>query len=653
MAWALGDEEPRLWILGGGLNTVEQLLDENPRMFRHVQAGLPVIAHNAPFELEIWNNICVPRYGWPVLKPEQTHCTMALAYAMGLPGALEDAAQALGLRFLKDTDGRALMLRYARPWRESPLQWMDECPKFTVGGVQYTGQSGLERLYEYCRQDVRVERELHSRLMPLSAKERKVWLMDYAINQRGIAVDVETAKAATKMADEVKEEADAEISKVTQGAAQTHTAVLALKGWIKAQGVDVDGLAKSDVVELLSADVPPGVRRVLTLRQEAGKASTAKLKPLIYCAGADNRLRQILQYHGAATGRWAGRKVQPHNLPRDTPDEAYIEEVFALIRQGEWRTIDAVYGPPLSVLSRCLKGFFEAPPGKVLIAGDFANVEGRGVAWFSGEDWKVKAFRDADAKQGPGVYELTYAKSFGVPVSSVKNPSIERQIGKVQELLLGYGGGIGALRRGGGALVAERTDAELDGWKYAWRETHPNVVQTWRDLERAAIKAVRSPGEAFEAGYPGRAVKFKTAGSFLWCLLPSSRCLCYPYPKILADDYGGQLTYMTVPGPSDKGKIVDDPANSPKWARAPTYGGALMENVIQAMCRDLLVDSMLTLDSMGAAIVLHVHDEIVIEVSAEKADGAREKMQEIMRSPPEWAAGFPLFCECEVMRRYG
>ena len=578
---------------------------------------------------------------------------MAAAYAMGLPGALEDAAQALGLRFLKDTDGRALMLRYARPWRESPLQWMDECPKFTVGGVQYTGQQGLERLYEYCRQDVRVERELHSRLMPFSAKERKVWLMDYAINQRGIAVDVETAKAATKMADEVKEEADAEISKVTNGAAQTHTAVLALKGWIKSQGVEVDGLAKADVVDLLETDVPPRVRRVLTLRQEAGKASTSKLKPLIYCAGADNRLRQILQYHGAATGRWAGRKVQPHNLPRDTPDEAYIDEVFTLIRKGEWRTIDAVYGPPLTVLSRCLKGFFTASPGKILIAGDFANVEGRGVAWFSGEDWKGKAFRDADAKQGPGVYELTYAKSFGVPVASVKNPSTERQIGKVQELLLGYGGGIGALRRGGGALVADRTDAELDGWKQAWRATHTRVVQTWRDLERAAIKAVRSPGEAFEAGYPGRAVKFKTAGSFLWCLLPSGRCLCYCYPKLLAGDYGDQLTYMTVPGPSDKGKIVHNPANSPKWARVPTYGGALMENVIQAMCRDLLVDSMLTLDSMGAAVVLHVHDEIVIEVDEAKAEGARAAMERIMRSPPEWAAGFPLFCECDAMRRYG
>jgi DNA polymerase len=457
------------------------------------------------------------------------------------------------------------------------------------------------------------------------------------------------------MADEVKEEADREITKVTGGVVQTHNAVLALKGWIKSQGVDVDGLAKADVVDLLSTDVPPGVRRVLTLRQETGKASVAKLKPMIAIAGDDHRVRQILQYHGAANGRWAGRKLQPHNFVRNTPDESYIEEVFALIRKGEWRTIDAVYGPPLSVLSRCLRGFFLAPKGKVLIAGDLSGIEARGAAWLSGEEWKLKAFRESDTKQGPGVYELAYSKSFNVPVETVKNPSYERSIGKVMELAFGYQGGVGAFHLMAKSHGLKVSDERAEGYKVAWRAAHPRIKQTWYDYQRAAINAVRVPGEAFEAGYPGRAVKFKTAGSFLWCLLPSGRALCYPYPKILEGEYGPQLTHMGVPSQADasKGKVIDDSMNSPRWSRMIAHGGTLMGNIDPAICRDLLVDSMLTLHGMGAAVVLHVHDEIVIEVSAEKAEGAREKMQEIMRSPPEWAAGFPLFCECEVMRRYG
>ena len=632
-AYAFGDEEPIVWYPG-------ELCP--PRIVDHVKAGGEVHAWNAPFELEMWNQIAAPRHGWPELKPEQTLCVMACGYAIGLPGALEDAALAMGLQILKDSEGRNLMMRMARPRSTKPLLW-------------WTDPEKIARLAAYSQQDVRVERELHKRLMPLSATERKVWLLDYRINQRGVQVDIPSAKAAVSLTEKMKVSYDDQMAKATGGEATTCTALGPIKAWLAARGLPsaLDGLDKPAVAAALArTDLSEGVRNVLTLRQEAGKASTAKFGAMVNRAGADGRLRQTLQYHGAATGRWAARGVQVHNLPRDVPDATTVERVLKLVRDGRADVIDAIYGPPVSVLSQCLRSFFVAKPGRVLIAGDFANVEGRGVAWLSGEQWKLQAFRAADAKTGPGLYELAYAKSFGVDAATVKNPSVERQIGKVQELLLGFGGSVGAIRRGGGRLVADKKDSELRSWVDGWRAAHPATVKTWKELERAAINAVQNVGEIYTAGYPGRQVKYKVAGSFLWCLLPSGRALCYPYPKILQGDYGPQLTYMTVPG-QDKSKVIADPKNSSNWSRCKTYGGSLMENCIQALCRDLLVDRMVALDSMGASIVLHVHDEAVVEVAQEKATVACAQMEKVLREVPAWAHGFPLYAECAVMERYG
>lgn len=632
MAWALGDAEPSLWA---------PPFNCPPAVHNHVFDGGRVVAHNAPFELAIWNNIMVPRYGWPELKPEQTFCTMAMAYAMGLPGNLEDAALALGLAVLKDTEGRALMLRMCRP--RSPGVWWDEPDK-------------LARLYAYCQQDVRVERELGKRLLPLSEQERKVWLMDYAINQRGVQVDIPTAKAAMAMAETVKERCNVELAKVTAGSVQTVTAVAALKEWIAAQGVPVDSLAKQDVVDILDAgNLPANVARALALRQEAGKASTAKLDRMVDAAGDDGRLHNLYQYHGAATGRWAGRGVQVHNLPRDMPPRDTVDRILSLVRSGEYEAIDAIYGPPLSVISRCLRSFFKAPDGKVLVSGDWANVEGRGQAWFAGEQWKLDAFRAADAGTGPGIYELAYSRMFGVPVESVKNPSEERQVGKVSELAFGYQGGVGSFHVMAKTYGVKVSDFDADKFKIAWRGAHPAVVKTWYEIQRAAINAVKNPGEKYSCGHVGRQATFKTAGSFLWCQLPSGRVLCYPYPKILQGEYGPQLTYMTVPSPDDKkkGKIIHDPKNTNNWARVSTYGGSLFNNIVQGFCRDILAECMVRLSDAGAAVVLHTHDDINLEVAEAKSEGARAAMEQMMQTPPAWAAGFPLFAKVDVMTRYG
>jgi len=638
LGYALDDDEAH--TLNGAFNLDIGIVKY---LKAHVLTSGVVVAHNAAFELAIWNEIMAPRYGWPPLKPEQTYCTMAQCYAMGLPGGLEDAAMAMGLHVLKDKEGRSLMLRMARPRKVNPdgtYTWWDEPDK-------------LARLYAYCQQDVRVERELHKRLMPLSEKERRVWLLDYKINQKGIAIDRPSVEAAVTLAENLKAKYDADMSRLTLSAVSTCNALIPLKEWLKGQGFDLPSLAKADVAEILARDdLAPAVRAALELRQEAAKASTAKLTPMLNIAGPDSRLRNLFQYHGAATGRWAGRKVQPHNLPRDVPKAEEVEKILELVRAGDADGIEKAYGSPMKALSRCMRGFFVPAPGKVLVGGDYSAIEGRGGAWFCGEEWKLKAFRDYDAGLGPGIYELTAARILHVPVETIKDPSFERQAyGKVPELFLLYQGGVGAFQTGARAYGIKVDDTKAEQIKKEWRELHPRVVGTWYDLQRAAIAAVQKPGEVFAAGFNGRGAKFKKVGSFLWCLLPSGRALCYPSPKLLPGAYGEQLTYFCVPSADDKkkGRVLADPMNGSNWARVSTYGGSLLENIVQGLCRDLLAEAMLRLDEGGFSVAMHVHDEIVCE---EQMDRSAE-MTRIMTEVPGWAGQFPVAVECVSAERYG
>lgn len=650
MAYAFGDAEPSLWRMGESLPA---------EVRRHVEEGGRVKAHNVTFELEIWNQIMASRYFWPALREEQTDCTMAMCYAMGLPGALEDAAMALGLHVQKDSEGRSLMLRMARPRSRKPTVWWDDADK-------------LARLYEYCKQDVRVEQAIDSRVMPLSAKERRLWSADYAINTRGVRIDVDTAKAAILMAERLKEQYDRDITIATGGQVTSCTALIPMKKWLVDNGcaAAADGLAKQDLIDLLADEsVPEHAKHVLHLRQEAGKASAAKFNKMVDQVGADGRLHFLYQYHGAASGRWAGRSVQPHNLVRDMPKADVVEDVFRLVREGKYDLIDMVHGSPLTMITRSLRSIFIPDTGMVVVGGDWSNVEGRGQAWFAGEEWKVRAFREADAGTGPGLYELAYARMFGRPVQEIValgKKSTERQIGKVSELAFGYQGGVGSFHTMGRTYNVKVPDADADRFKEAWRDAHPKIAGVrneyggrqggvWRRLENAAIYAVQNPGKVAivsRGDVGGPEVRFRVAGSFLWMLLPSGRAICFPYPKLLEGSYGPQLTYMTVPDPNKPEKIVHDPANTPRWSRVGTYGGAIFNRVVQGFCRDFLAELILNLHDQGARIIIHTHDDCNIEVDRDKAERAREAMERMMQTPPEWAKGFPLYATCEILSRY-
>lgn len=291
-------------------------------ILRRIEAGEMVVAHNAPFELAIWNHVGVRQHGWPELKPEQMICTMAMAYAMALPGSLEKAAAAVGIEKQKDMKGQRTMLQLSQPREILPsgeIIWWEDEEKSKI-------------LFEYCRTDVEVERELYKRLLPLSPSERELWLLDYKINQRGIQLDLPSINVAITLVDQEKQRLDARMREVTGNQVASCTATTQLTNWLKQEGVETDGVAKSAVLELLSlSTLSLSCREALLLRQEAAKSSTAKLEAMKARACSDGRVRSTTQYHGAGTGRWAGRGIQVQNFPRGELGEKEVEEVFKLL----------------------------------------------------------------------------------------------------------------------------------------------------------------------------------------------------------------------------------------------------------------------------------------------------------------------------------
>lgn len=613
MAWAF-DDEP-VAVIGPSSRWWPQLPD---RVRAHVASGGTVVAHNAAFELAIWNNVCVPRYGWPQLKPEQMRCTMAQAYAMSLPGSLDKAAAAAGITEQKDMAGARVMMQLARPKLDGTFWTPEEAPE------------KFKKLYDYCKQDVEVERQLDARLMKLSPAEQALWVLDYKINQRGIRVDLQSIETAIKLVESEKARLDAEMLRVTGGVVGKCTEVQLLIKWIRSLGVELPGVAKADVLDALSGNLPPAVRAALELRKEAAKSSTAKLIAMRERASTDGRVRGTLQYHGASTGRWAGRGIQVQNFPRPRPGikPAHIGAMIEMFDKRD--LLNMCFGPVMDALADCLRGMITAGPGKELVAMDFSAIEARVLAWLAGQESVLKIFR-THAK----IYEHAAAGIYGKHIDDVNKD--ERQIGKVAVLALGYQGGVGAFQSMARVYGVRISDGQADEIKRAWREAHPKIVRYWYDLEAAAINAV-DMGDAFRAGVAGRQVVFKKSGSFLLCRLPSGRVICYPYPVIKQMDtpWGEKkaaLHFMSVNGVTGK------------WEETSTYGGSLAENITQAVARDLLAEALPRMEKAGFPVVFHAHDEIVAEIDEAAGDEALRKAEEVMANAPKWAEDLPLAAE--------
>lgn len=643
MSYAFGDEEPQTWLPG---EPVPQ------RVKAHVEEGGEIRAWNAQFERVMWWVILTPRYGFPRPAAEQFVCTAAEARAMGLPGSLGWCAQVLKVEEEKDDEGRRLMIKMARPIKRkgkklrSPYEWHDD-------------PADISRLGLYCEQDVRTERAIMGRLMPLPPAERAVYLLDQLVNDRGIRVDLDLVAALMERVKKETAEANARLAELTDGAVTAVTQTARLRDWCNYRFEEagvltgekwpwpvskagrlapsevpvedetdpitlplyIPGVAADVVREvLLRPDIPTDVREALEIRQDAGKTSPGKLKAMVKGIGRrDDRARGLLLYHGAATGRWSGMRVQPQNFPR--PDlknpEAYIPEVLS-----SGFIPDDVSA--MSVITSLLRSCFVASEGNRLVAADFSQIEARVTHWFAGQPWEDNP------------YERMAGFIYDKPWEEINKDSDERQIGKNTVLGAGFGMGwekfIDYVYAATGVRISEE-EARKAITKY--REKNHHVQQFWSDIEAAARYAVVRPGEIGRCGVGGE-VQYLMSGAWLLCRLPSGRALAYANPKIVMrkTPWGQMRPSLTAMGINTYTR---------KWSRNSLYGGLLTENVVQATARDLMVAGMARIERAGYPVVLTVHDEIIADVP--EGHGSLEEFEALMAHVPAWARGVPVEVE--------
>lgn len=664
-AWALDGGAKGRWVRG----------DPVPEPVRaHIEAGGMCSAYNASFERLAFRHVMGPKYGWPVPTLEQWDDTAAMAAAMGLPRALGMAAAAMGLEVEKDAAGKRLIRKFCIPRKARKGE--------TVGPLYWNEPEDhpdeFEAFVAYCETDVEVERALRDVLVPLSEAETAVWRFDARMNDRGIRLDRALVEAMLKIIEASKGRLDKAMAEATGWEVTAASQVSALTAWLKDKGVPVESLAKDVLDELLAlTDLPADARRALEIRKEAAKSSTAKLNKMMMQVQADSRVRGQVLYHGAATGRWSGKGIQVQNLPRGSGVVTNPDSAAKHMLGASADMVDMLYGAPMSAVSDMLRACFTASPGHRLVAADYSSIEGRGTAWLAGEDWKIEAFNANDRKEGPGIYELTASKIYGVNVKDVNKG--QRQVGKTAELGLGYQGGVLAfhsmariygvdmaqayepLRRVADGETWERalhryeeccerqdTGTDLlteEAWiasevtKVMWRAEHPATVALWHGLEDAAREATLQPGSVHTYGR----ITFTVRRNFLWLRLPSGRCIAYGAPRVRDEEtpWGGTRKAVSALG-------VNSQTN--KWQRHGLYGGILTNNAVQGLARDLMAHGMLTADAAGYPIVLTVHDEAVADV--EDGFGSLAEFERLLCDKPAWAAGLPLVAEGYEAQRY-
>ena len=691
-AYALEDEPVRVW---------DVTADPDP------PAALVEILRR-PDTRHVWHNggmfdRTVMKHAQPALHamiPEAAWWdTMVQAYTHALPGALDILCDVMNVpldqRKLKT--GKGFIQLFCKPRPKNQI---------LRRATRHTHPVEWAQFVEYAGQDIEAMRVIY-RKMPTwnySGEEFDLWLLDQRINQRGVLVDNELARAAVAAVDRAKKSLAARTVELTDGAVESATKRDKLLAHLLAEyGVELPDLQASTLERRIEDQALPwALRELLAIRLQASTSSTSKYKRLINGASADGRLRGLLQFAGAGrTRRWAGRLWQPQNLPRPKigtlRDEALQDEIDFGIDAIKAGAADLLYENVMEVASAAIRGCIVAPRGKKLVVADLANIEGRVAAWLAGESWKLQAFRDFDTiigmdakgepiRKGPDLYKVAYAKAFGVKPADVDK--VMRQIGKVMELMLSYQGGVGAFLTGALTYgfdieqmaedaypglpddlrdeakgmydwtvrkrrstfgLSERAFIVCDTFKRAWRGGHKGIESLWGMLEDSAKRATNNPGTTIDCGR----FRLRRDGAWLRIRMPSGRFLCYPSPQV---DENGKFSYMGVN------------QYSRKWTRLHSYGGKLFENACQSLARDILAHNMPAveswrpiygtvrgddgvefeapvmmegLDADGYRIVLTVHDEIITEAPDSPEFNAAH-LASIMATPPEWAPDIPL-----------
>ena len=561
-------------------------------------------AYNANFE-----RVCLSKLFGVELPPEQWRCTMVHALELGLPGSLAEVAKALGVEQQKDANGKKLIKKFCMPDRWGKQQMSSD----------ELVDTDWQAFKEYCMQDVRVEMAIRAKLeqFPLVDDEWRLWAIDQRINDTGIGIDPVLVVNAVNINDIHNDILETEAIKLT--GLTNPNSVAQLKEWFKqAESIEIDDLKKQTVPELLKEVKTDAARRMLEIRQELSKTSVKKYNAMWEGKCQDNRVRGLLQFYGAGrTGRWAGRLVQVQNLPGNKMSD--LDQARAVVRAGDYDTAQMLYDNVPDVLSQLVRTAFVPKAGHRFIVADFSAIEARVIAWLAGEQWRLDVFNTHGK-----IYEASAAQMFNVPLDSIGKGSPLRQKGKVAELALGYQGGPNALIAMG-ALKMGLTEDELPDIVKAWRNANPAIVSLWRNVENAFSDAIQNTKKTLNH------LSFQVIKNMAFIKLPSGRKLAYVKPELGPHRRFEGKNEITYNG-------VDQ--MSRKWTRLSTYGGKLVENIVQAIARDCLAESLLRLEREGYRVVMHVHDEVVLEVPI--GESSAEQVAEIMGQGIEWAAGLPL-----------
>ena len=540
------------------------------------------------------------------LNPEGWCCTMIWSAVMGLPLSLEGCGAVLGLEKQKLTEGKDLIKYFCQPCAptKSNGQRTRNLPRHAP--------DKWAAFKRYNVRDVETEMSIQQRLQKFPVPDF-IWdeyHIDQEINDRGVAIDLPLVRQAIDMDARSRSELTEAMRQLTE--LENPNSVQQMKQFLTENGLEVDSLGKKVVAELIKT-APPELRRVLALRQQLAKSSIRKYQSMINAVCSDGRARGMFQFYGAnRTGRWAGRLIQLQNLPQNhLPD---LEHARAIVRSGDFDCVEMLYEDVPDTLSQLIRTAFIPKDGCKFIVSDFSAIEARVIAWMAGESWRQEVFAS-----GGDIYCASASQMFKVPVEKHGINGHLRQKGKIAELALGYGGSVGALKAMG-ALEMGLTEDELYPLVEAWRQTNPNIVSFWWDVDRAAMEAVKFRHEADTHG-----IHFEYKSGMLFITLPSGRKLAYVKPKIGTNKFGGQcITYEGVGG-------------TKKWERLETYGARLVENIVQATSRDILCYAMRTLRC--CSITMHIHDELVIE--ADPRMSLKAVCEQMGRTPP-WAEGLQL-----------
>ena len=561
------------------------------------------VAHNSAFE-----RACLTRYLGRDLPPEEWEDTMILAAMNGLPLSLDAAGAALELRDQKIREGTALISYFCKPCK----------PTIANGGRTRNrpehAPDKWERFKAYCKRDVEVEQAIYRRLrsFPVTDFERKVWALDARINERGVRIDTGLVAAAIAQNEAFTTRRMAEMRRLT--GLENPNSVAQLKDWLETAGMSADSLNKAAVQELKDKATDPATRRVLELRQQLGKTSVTKYEAMQSAVCADGRVRGLLQYYGAGrTGRWAGRLVQVQNLPQN--HLAGLSLVRELVRERDLETLELCFDSVPDVLSQLIRTAFVAGEGNIFHVADYSAIEARVIAYLAGEKWRMDVFRS-----GGDIYCSSASAMFRVPVVKHGVNGHLRQKGKIAELACGYGGGVGALRAFGADKMG-LTEEEMQDIVTQWRAASPAIPRFWRDAESAAVRAINNPGRTTTVPC---GVKYRRDGDALRCRLPSGRILSYWDAKL---DTDGSICFM------------GQNQTTRRWEKTGTWGGKLVENIVQAYARDCLAVAMVRLAEEGWKICFHVHDEVIVEAPT---GTSWEQVAEVMGRPIDWAPGLLL-----------